>query len=361
MGDTTAAAAQGAAPVLPFSFSGVLYLNYQYGGVTGKRSDNKFDLARSYLTFRAAAGDRDSVRVTIDTYQQTDGSKDAYYRGWAMRVKYGYLQHDLLRGTSSSLRAFARLGILQTVMIEKEEQYWNRGLSSVAEELEGYFNSADAGAAVGLTLPNSAGEVYVGVMNGSGYTSRETDRFKDFQARLTLVPWARGGVLKGLQVSPWVSLGGRSSDYASGKGTVAPVADALDKHRYGLLLTYKDARFTAGASLSQRLEEAESADTTVDVSPDRRSVTGSLGSFFAFVRPAMFAGATRSPWQLLARVDQYDPDVDVPGTKRRYIVGSMWELNSRTSVTFDVQSVTFRGGQSGANSRTYFLHVISSF
>jgi hypothetical protein len=360
--DEPSAAVQSPAPRLPFAFSGVLYLNYQYGGPSGKRSENKFDLARAYLNFRASAGERDSIRVTLDVFQQTDESRDEYYRGWTMRVKYGYLQHDLIRSSGDGLRAFARLGLVQTVMIEKEEQYWNRGLSSVAEELEGYFSSADAGVGFGIALPNKVGEVYATIMNGNGYASRETDRFKDFQARVTLTPWERGaGPLKGLHISPWVSVGGRASDFASGQGTLDPVAEARTKNRYGLLLTYRDARIAAGASLSRKVDERESADTTVDVVPTVTDMTGELATVFAIFKPAMFVGASSSPWSIVLRADDFRPDDTLDGTRRRYIVGSMWELNSRTSVTVDVQSVGFRDGLAGSASRTWFLHFISNF
>lgn len=361
--DSTAAAAPAQPPQapLPFAFSGVLYLNYQYGGATSNRSDNRFDLERAYLNFRAASGSRDSVRVTLDVYQQRDASRDQYYRGWTMRVKYAYLQHDFLRGSADQARVSARLGLIQTVMIEKEEQYWNRGLSQVAVEQGGYFNSADAGAAVAVSLPGRAGELYATIVNGAGYASRETDRFKDFQARLTLTPWARGGgALRGLQLSPWFSAGARASDFASRRGTVQPVTDARTKNRYGFLATYRDARIAAGAHLARKIDVAESADTTRDVSPSTRTVTGNLVSAFAFVRP--LATAERShPWSLLVRADNARPDRSTDGTQRRYIVGSTWDISSRTSLTLDVQSVSPRNGLTGSATRTFFLHLISNF
>jgi len=351
------------APALPFSFSGVMYLNYQYGGARGKRSENKFDLARAYLNFRAASGSRDSVRVTLDVYQQTDAAKDDYYRGWTMRVKYAWLQHDFIQGSGNQPRLYARLGLVNTVIIDKVESYWNRGLSSVATEQAGYFSSADAGVAAGLTLPNKLGEVYTAIVNGNGYGSRETDRFKDFQTRVTLSPWANGtGALKGLQVSPWVSLGARASDYATQRGTVRPVAAAQERNRYGVFLGYKDARVTLGTNIARKTDVKETADTTVATAPTATTITGNLTSYIAFVRPGMFMnGATSSPLSLLARVDAVEPNTDAAGTQRRYIVGAMWDLSSKTSVTLDVQSVNFRNGLSGTPSRTFFLHLISSF
>src|ERR1043165_6967442 len=46
-----------AAAPLPFEFSGILFANYQYGGVKGNRTTNRFDLDRAYLTFRATPGE----------------------------------------------------------------------------------------------------------------------------------------------------------------------------------------------------------------------------------------------------------------------------------------------------------------
>ena len=345
---------------LPFAFSGVLYLNYQYGGLRGARSENRFDMDRAYLNFRAASGSRDSIRVTLDVFQQRNSPGDQYYRGWAMRVKYAYLNHDFVQGAADDLRVWARIGLIQTVVIEKEEQFWNRGLSQAPTELAGYFNSADAGAALGITLPNRMGEVYTTIVNGSGYASRETDRFKDFQARLTLTPWAKGSsFLKGVHLSPWFSIGGQASAFAVRRGTVQPVADARTKNRYGFLANYRDTRLTAGAHFARKVDVAETADTTVAVAPTTREVTGNLTSVFAFWRP--LGPATSSPWTVLARVDDIKPDDAASGTQRRYIVGTSWDLSSRTSVTFDVQSLSTRNGLSSTPSRTFFLHFIANY
>ena len=55
-----------AAPALPFEFSGIIYANYQYGGLKGNRSVNRFEIERAYLTFRATPGEHFSVRITTD-------------------------------------------------------------------------------------------------------------------------------------------------------------------------------------------------------------------------------------------------------------------------------------------------------
>ena len=338
----------------------MLYLNYQYGGVAGARSENRFDIDRAYVNVRAASGSRDSIRLTLDVFQQRDATRDQYYRGWGLRVKYAYLNHDFVQGSGDAMKVWGRLGILQTVVIEKEEQFWNRGLSQASVEQAGFFNSADAGVALGITLPDRWGEVYTTIVNGSGYQSRETDRFKDFQARLTLTPWARGSsFLRGVQLSPWFSIGGQASAFATRRGTVQPVADMRRKDRYGFLTTYRDSRLVAGLQLARKVDVAETADTTQAVVPTTREVTGNLAAAFAFWRP--LGPASSSPWSLLARVDHITPDDASSGTQRRYIVGTTYDLSSRASVTFDVQSFGPRNGLAGTQSRTFFLHFIANY
>ena len=345
---------------LPFGFSGVLYLNYQYGGPTNANSANRFDVDRAYLNFRASAGSRDSIRVTLDVFQQRDPALDDYYAGWTMRIKYAFLNHQFVSGPASATRVFGRIGILQTVIIEKEEQYWNRGLSQAAVELAGYFSSADAGAAAVVALPNRLGEVYATIVNGNGYGSRETDRFKDFQARVSISPWANSsGALRGLEFSPWVSFGGRASSFAAGQGTLSPVTQMQRKDRYGLFTGYRHSRVVAGLQLGRKSDIVETADTTQDAAPTARTAKGTLVSAFGFWRP--LGSAAESPWQVLFRMDNVEPDDSQNGNQRRYIAGTMWDLSSRTSVTLDVQTLSFRNGLPGTNTRTYFLHFIANF
>ena len=70
---------------IPVDFSGVLYANFQYRGDKGpSKSQNKFDLERAYLTFRMPAGDRATIRITADVFQQTTTPNDAFYRGLSL-------------------------------------------------------------------------------------------------------------------------------------------------------------------------------------------------------------------------------------------------------------------------------------
>lgn len=78
----TARPAPTPAPAPRLDFSGVMFANYQYRldrGVT--RGANKFDVERVYFTFKLPAGERASIRVTTDLFQQQSSGPDASTKG----------------------------------------------------------------------------------------------------------------------------------------------------------------------------------------------------------------------------------------------------------------------------------------
>jgi hypothetical protein len=351
------------APSLPFDFSGVLFLNYQYGGVKGNRTVNRFELERAYLNFRGSAGEHITFRVTPDVYQQRDTTRDQYYRGWTLRMKYAYAQYDFVRGLGTELKAGLRFGMLQTPIIEYEEQYWQRGLAQTATEPAGFFQSADLGAATFITLPNKMGEAYLGILNGSGYSSRETDRFKDFAARLALTPFANTfGFFKGFTIAPWYYKGQKASDFARKRGTVGPIPDARQKDRYGVFVAIKDPRITLGAHFARKVEDSERADTTRDLVPTVTTVTGNLISIYTIVKPLTYIAASPAwPIAVVLRADQFKPNVDTDPYQRFYIAGLQWALNNKTTVTFDYQNQVPQKGSAAPDQKVYFVHAIVNF
>ncbi len=197
-----------------FDFSGVLFGNYGYRtdsaakATLGGSNPNQFTLERAYLTFRMPAGENAQIRVTTDIFQNTNNATNGFYQGWVVRLKYGYVQYTGLKsafGAGSSLTG--RIGVLHTVVIDWEEQYWPRYLAQAAVERYGFFSSADAGVAGLLTLGNKWGEVYGTVTSGPGYTAFEKDRFKDVALRLSLTPFANQNALnpirKSFSITPW--------------------------------------------------------------------------------------------------------------------------------------------------------------
>jgi hypothetical protein len=348
----------------PIDFSGVLFLNYQMRTdsaakvTTGGKPSSKFDIERVYLIFRMPAGDRAAIRVTTDIFQTTAGG---YYAGWTARLKHAYLQYEFSKNFAGvqGLNALGRFGMLHTVVVDHIETFWPRYLGSTAVERNGFFASADVGAATLMTLPKRRGEIYATITNGSNYTSAETDRFKDFAARFSFTPFGNdSGFIRTLTITPWYYKGW------SGSAFIPPpnaISEGLQKDRRGIFVGVRDRRLTAGVDFDQRVEEVENAPPpAARVVRDR---TSSLVSAFALVRPAEWANPKkRSNIGLLARYDNFKLDKSVPVSAANpastfLVLGAFYELTTRTTMTLDYQEL---GRQSGATSvtpaKTFFLH-----
>jgi hypothetical protein len=357
--------AKPAAPATPaFNFSGVLYANFQYRGDQGPaKSTNKFDVERAYLTFRVPAGDRASVRITADVFQQTTTGSDAFYRGWVVRAKYAYLQYDFLRG--ASWNGWVRGGLLQTIVIEHVETFWPRWISQSPFERAGFFSSADGGISGLVTLPNKWGEIYTTITNGPGYTSRETDRFKDYAARISLTPFGASdsNLLRNLALTAWTYRGAIASSFvAGGAGQIGPIGSSLPRNRSGIFIGLRDPRITIGADYATRKDGSETGANTV-LSPRVASdSTGRLISGFTILRPfQIMSEKSTIPLGLIGRWDRFKPNRETAPYSNVVIAGLIWDLNKRASLALDYQEQTPHGGPVIATANTYFLHLGANY
>ena len=345
-------------------FSGVIYANYQYRGDAGTaKSANKFDLERAYLTFRMPAGERASIRITADVFQQTNPASDNFYRGWVIRAKYAYLQYDYLKSTGWN--GLLRGGLLHNVVIDHIETFWPRWISQTSVERAGFFSSSDAGVANLLTFPNKLGELYLTVVNGPGYTSRETDRFKDYSARLSFTPLAarQNNLLRSLTITGWTYRGAVASRFvAGGTGQIGPVGDALAKNRAGVLVGVKDPRLSIGAEFATRADGIETGSNTILAPRVETDSTGRLVSGFLTLKPfQLLSDRSAFPLGLVARYDRFKPNTATSGYINTVIAGVTWDLTKKTALSLDYQEVTPHSGATAATSKTYFLHLVANF
>jgi hypothetical protein len=359
-----------ASPSAPaLNFSGVVFGNYQYHGEAANKAQNKFDVERAYLTFRMPAGDRASIRITADVFQQTSSTNnaDAFYKGWVFRAKYAYLQYDYLQArTSADWAAVARIGLIHTMFIDHEENFWPRWLSLVPVERAGSFSSADAGIATIVTIPNKYGELYAAITNGPGYSSRETDRFKDYQARLSLTPFGRSDItyLRTFALDGWVYRGAIASKFVSGgTGQLGPVGSGLDRNRWGVFAGIRDPRLIVGLDYAQRSEQGEGASLNTPASPRLLSdSTGRLFSAYAVVKPFQMADEKTSfPLGIVARFDNVKPNTSRDAHYNVVIVGFTWDLSKKSSISVDYQEQTPRNTTVVAPTRVYYLHWVANF
>ncbi len=352
------------APPPPVDFSGTLFANFQYRGDKGPaKASNRFDVERAYLTFRMPAGEHTSVRVTADVFQQTTPGSDSYYRGWVVRAKYAYLQYNYLNG--ADWKGLARIGLLHTVFIDHDEQFWPRWISTTPTERAGYLSSADAGLATTVTLPHKTGEVYATLTNGPGYTSRETDRFKDYAARLTLTPWAAdaSSLLHTVALSGWYYKGAVASKFVTaGPGEIGSIGSGLDRDRWGIHAASSDPRLTVGVEYASRSEEGESGLNTIASPRAITDSTGTLVSGYAIVRPFALANASStSPLSLVARFDRVTTNTDSDWRYNVFIAGVIWDLSKRASFSLDYQETTPVKGTPVSPVKTYFAHFVARF
>ena len=381
--------AQTQVTIPPIDFSGVIYSNYQYRTDIRAKDFNKFDVERVYLTFRMPAGDDGAIRITTDVFQNTNTAQNAYYQGWAVRLKYAYLQYTGLKndfGAGSSL--VGRIGILHTVVIDHEEGFWPRYLQQTAIERNGFFSSADGGAAGLMTLGHHLGEIYATITNGPGYTSYEKDRFKDLAARVSLTPFGNqqnmNGIIKSFTISPWAYKGLVGSAFQSGgnlqvgPGDNGAITDGLIRDRYGVFVGVKDRRLTGGAEWAQRKDVSETGSNTAAAPRVVHDSTGRLLDGFIVARPLEWADASQhSPLSIVARFDHFTPNTSptaaaYAGTTPSlnfWVLGASWDLNQRLTFALDWQKQTGSDfpEATGTNLRapadlsTLFLHFQANF
>ena len=351
---------------VPVDFSGVLYANYQYRGDQGAPNpSNKFDLERAYLTFRMPAGDRASIRVTADVFQQQSATNnaDAFYRGWVVRAKYAYLQYDLIK--SSTWNANIRGGLLHNVVIDHMEQFWPRWISQTPVERNGWFSSADAGVATLWTFPNKFGEFYATIVNGPGYTSREVDRFKDYAARLTITPLSGSDnkILKTFALTGYTYIGAVASSFVNGgAGQIGPVGVSMPRTRAGVFAGLRDPRFAAGFEWDTRKDARETGANTLVAPRVEVDSTGRLLAGFAAIKPfQVLNDKSTFPLGLVGRWDRFKPNTDLPGFINIVIAGLTWDLNKKTALSLDYQEQTPHDGAVIAATKTYFLHLVANF
>jgi len=350
---------------IPVDFSGVLYANFQYRGDAGAaKSTNKFDLERAYLTFRMPAGDRASIRITADVFQQTTPPNDVFYRGWVIRAKYAYLQYDYLKSTTG-WNGLVRGGLLHNVVIDHVESFWPRWISQSPVERAGFFSSSDAGVATLLTFPNKFGEFYANVVNGPGYTSRETDRFKDYAARLSLTPFSGSSnkVIKTFALTGWTYVGAVASQFAAGGvGQVGPVGVSMPRTRAGVFVGVRDPRLSIGAEWATRKDAREAGANTVASPRLETDSTGRLIDGFFTAKPfQLLNDKSTFPLGLIARWDRFKPNTATAGYINTVIGGLTWDLNKKTALALDYQEQTPHSGAVIAVSKTYFLHLVANY
>ena len=167
---------------------------------------NSFNVTRSYINVTGNLSHIVAFRITPDIVRQsglvTLGPGNSISNdSLVFRIKYAFAQFNLDDWMTKG--SWVRLGIQQTPLLDYEEGiYRYRFQGTTFTEREGFYNSADAGAAFHYNFPWNYGDVHVGLFNGEGYTKTDPNDQKAIEIRGTVRPFARSApILRGLRVT----------------------------------------------------------------------------------------------------------------------------------------------------------------
>jgi hypothetical protein len=227
--------------------------------------------------------------------------------------------------------------------------YWKyRGIAQTVTDRQGYFSTADLGASVTYTTPDKGYELSAFIFNGSGYTAPEVNRFKDVAFRFVAAPFPSMASLKSLVLAGYSYRGANAS--SSGM--------ALQRDRFGALVSYAYAGVSLAAEYSVKTEAASHPDTTT---------SGSAFSLFGEAR--LPVELLRYPVAFVWRYDAVDPDGDKSGDGSKFLIlGFSLKASDKTTLVLDHQVVTAEsasmkrtdGVRISRDAKTLF-HIILNF
>jgi|WetSurMetagenome_2_1015567.scaffolds.fasta_scaffold66430_2 hypothetical protein len=296
--------------------SGTMYTYAQFTthGIDGDNY-NKIDVDRVYLTAKATLASDTKFTFTTDVFRQTDSAKALFYGGLAIRVKFAYVEYSPWSAVSF------RLGMIPTHWQGFVDGIWKYRvlIANVTDNTRaGYNSSADLGCAATYTLPSKFGEVTALLLNGSGYSSPEADRFKDLAVRASVTPIAD---------QPLVLAGYYYKGAATGK-----IKQSLGRDRWGGLVSYALKGVTMGLEYNEKGDQGRLTNTAADTTQKGQAIS--------------FWGEAKSPFEgflgsfaLLWRFDYVDANTSVGKDISRFTIGGLsCKVNDKLTLILDRQT-----------------------
>jgi hypothetical protein len=297
-------------------FSGVLFAYYNYTTYGTDGNDfSRVEVDRMYLTAKATISENTRLQFTSDVFRQTDATKNAFYGGLAVRVKFAFVEYAPWKDV-----AF-RLGMIPTHWQSVLDGIWKyRVLTAHVQDRAGYTSAADLGAAATYTLPSKLGEVFAAVYNGAGFSKPEADRFKDLALRVSLNPIAD----QPLTLAAYYYKGASPSK----------ISQALGKDRWGALASYVYQGVLVGVDFNEKREDGKPSNVTL---PDT-TLAGQAISFFGEAK-FPFEGFLSS-FALVWRLDYIDANTTVGrDISRFWIAGVSWKVNDKFMLILNRQTI----------------------
>lgn len=159
---------------------------------------------------------------------------------------------------------------------------------------ERLLDTADLGMCIAVKLPKDYGEAMLVMLNGPGYTKSETDKFKDINPRITLVPLPKNEILKSLSIFGYCYLGKRIEN---GKD--------LDRDRMRISLAFTNSLVNLGGEFDI------SNDQKLDKSKNVEDVNGMGFSTFGELKFAKLTSNSLKKMGFITRFDSWDPNTNI--------------------------------------------------
>ena len=343
-------------PVQMFSntqlnFQAFVFYSYTKDGTEGK-DFNKFDFDRMYFTVKSDIANDWKLNFTTDIYRNADtiGYIDqskkpySYSQGLSLRLKYAALEYTPAECVT------IKFGMIPTIWPGFVDVYWKyRGVVNTITDRNKLNSTADLGVSLAYKLPMKLGEIAGFVLNGDGYMSPETNRFKELGSRLTLTPFVSSSPgLKNLTLAGYYSKGSNSNNKSQ----------AIRKNRFGALLNYNYYFLNIGID----------ADKSEDASTGNPNVLniGNAVSFFGELKEPYFS---KDRLSLIMRYDVFDPNKDISGDIQRFsVIGVTYKVNDKVIFVVDHQiqkneHLTLKRPDKSTtdHDERWFLHSIINF
>jgi hypothetical protein len=278
--------------------------------------ENRWEITRGYLNITVQNTPWLGFRITPDVTRVNAGSQDGDID---VRIKYYYAKFDFPWKNRVFSKTWMELGQGHFPFLDYQEHinpYRCQG--TMFQERFHNFNSADMGIGLigllggevredyqksvefGNKYPGKYGSYHIGFYNGSGYHSREKNRNKPFEGRLSLRPF--GDLLPNLQITYFM---------IRGKGNNENHKD-WDWHVNTIFASFQHKYFLATVEYARNKGDQSGHDEF-----DREGY-----SLFTWVR---------CPWHMPLRThfryDSWDPNIDrASDSVDHYIAGISYDI-----------------------------------
>ncbi len=281
--------------------AGLAFAQYEIWASDTAAHTNQFDVTRAYLSAIGTFDHGISARITGDVYRNAEKSL-------GYRLKFAYFTWQ----PGGKAPVDFRFGMTQTPWIDWQESlYGFRMQGPIPLDRYGYITASDIGAAMDFTTADKGVSGVVAVMNGEGFANPSGGQYKDVIGRGTvrLLKSDDAGAAGGLRLSGYAQV-----------GRFDPSGDA--RRRFIGELSWKSKALSLGGEYG----------IAVNGSGHAHVLSG-----FGVVN---FDG---SPWQLLTRIDRFDPNGDLGGDAfTRYIAGMAYRLSPNVRVLGDIDAAAYQ-------------------